>query len=135
MNYFCLKQGEGLANTAHTPLPKAPFCAPFPTPLQGRSIKLTKKEIEEKRDCYVTITQYSSLPAILYEFIQHFYNKYSNTGYLFTSVLACYSGQLNILYVGFLVKKKVLFDFNPFSAKCDQGQHSTKIPKFHFVKY
>ena len=32
MKYFCLKQGEGLANPAHTPLPKALFCAPS-TPL------------------------------------------------------------------------------------------------------
>ena len=74
----------------------------------------------------MAVTLYSSLPTIFYEFIQHFYNEYCNTGYVFTFILVCYSRQLNILYVGFLIKEKVLFYFNPFSAKCGQGQHSTK---------
>lgn len=59
MNYFCLKQVEGLANPAHTPLPKAPFCEPPPPPhsplgpiCKDRKKDVEKKkEIEEKGDC------------------------------------------------------------------------------------
>ena len=53
MNYFRLKQGEGLANPAHSPLPKARFCEPpTPSPLWGRYIKRergTKKKKKLKR--------------------------------------------------------------------------------------
>ena len=66
MNYFCLKQGEGLANPAHIPLPKVPFFVtsppppPPPFPLgpihKERKKDLEKKEIEEKGDCWVAVT-------------------------------------------------------------------------------
>ena len=35
----------------------------------------------------------------------------------------------------FMPKQTREIDINPFTAKCGQGQNSTKIPKFRFVKF